>query len=87
MKKIVIEESGEGLLKLLGERVVVYCAIYIYSGILSGVNDTCIMLTDASIVYDTGELNASKWATSEKVPSKELYIQVSAIESFGVSSK
>lgn len=83
MKKIVIEDQNEGLLKLLGERVTLYCQTYIYSGILSGVNDDCVLLTNAEIVYDTGAFSEKSWSTSEKFPN-DWYVSKSMIESFGV---
>jgi hypothetical protein len=82
MKRIVEEVGGEGLEKFLGERITLFCANYIYTGTLSGVNDTCVLLTDASIVYETGELNAGGWTDAQKLPS-DWYVQLSAIESFG----
>jgi hypothetical protein len=45
MKKLVEEINGEGLDKLLGERVTLFCMNYIYTGKLSGVNSTCVLLT------------------------------------------
>lgn len=88
MKKLVsVEEvENEGLIGLLGERVTIYCASWIYSGKLVGVNDTFIKLEDAELVFDTGALNAAKFTTAEKFP-KEWYIQVSSIESFGLLGK
>lgn len=49
MKKIIEEKEGEGFEKLLGERITVFCANYIYTGTLSGVNETCLLLTNPSI--------------------------------------
>ena len=57
MKKIVDEVSGEGLEKLLGERVTLFCANYIYEGVLAGVNTSCVLLEDAAVVYETGPFN------------------------------
>jgi hypothetical protein len=87
MKKLVKceEVEGEGLLALLGKRVVVYCSNYIYTGTLLGVNDTCILLgNDVYIVFETGDFSASQYKDAQKI-SKEFYIQCSAIESFGIS--
>jgi len=56
MRKIVDEVMGEGLEKLLGERVTLFCLNYIYTGTLVGVNATLVLLHDAAIVYETGEL-------------------------------
>lgn len=83
MKCIVDEIKGEGFEKLLGEIVTVYCASYIYSGKLAGLNDTCLKLSDCYIVYDTGGHDTKTWGTAEKMPG-DWYIQLSSIESFGI---
>ena len=83
MRKIVEEVGGEGLEKLLGEVITLFCANYIYTGMLSGVNDTCVLLTDASIVYETGDFTDKGWKDAQKLPGKEWYVQTLAIESFG----
>ena len=85
MKKIVTvqEVDGEGLEGLLGKRVTLYCARFIYSGDLAGVNDTCVLLENAEIVFDTGELNSKTWSVSESLPNV-WYVQRQAVESFGV---
>ena len=83
MKKIVEEVQGEGLDKLLGERVTLFCLNYIYTGKLSGVNDTCVLLTDAAIVYETGEFSDREWKDAQSLPY-DWYVQKSAIESFGI---
>ena len=56
---------------------------YIYTGMLSGVNETCVLLTDAAIVYETGPLQDKKWTDSQSLPN-DWYVQIAAIESFGV---
>jgi len=88
MKKLVnvVEVEGEGLAALLGENVLLFCANYIYHGTLTGVNSTCILLEDASIVYETGELCANTFKDAQKLPNQH-YIQISAIESFGISGR
>jgi hypothetical protein len=85
MKKIVsvTEVAGEGLVKLMGERVTLFCVNYIYTGKLTGVNDTCVLLEDAGIVYETGELNNKDWSDHQKLPG-DWYVQLSAIESYGI---
>jgi hypothetical protein len=85
MKKIVSvqEVQGEGLVKLLGERVTLFCLNYIYTGKLAGVNDTCVLLEDAAVVYETGAFTDSKWKDAQKLPN-DWYVQLGAIESFGV---
>lgn len=83
MKKIV-EVSDEGLEGLMGDVVTLFCANYFYTGTLTGVNSTCVQLTDPSIVYETGSWANSDWENAEKLPTKSLYVQCAAIEAFGV---
>lgn len=83
MRKIVEEVSGDGLEKLLGERVTLFCLNYIYTGKLIGVNATCVLLESAAIVYETGELTDKKWKDAQSLPN-QWYVQLGAIESFGI---
>lgn len=84
MKKLVsVEEvEGEGLVGLLGEIVTLFCMNYIYTGKLVGVNDTCVRLDDAKIVYETGAFTTKTWQDAQSLPNA-WYVQTSAIESFG----
>jgi len=82
MKKIVKDAQGVGLVKLLGERVTLFCLNYIYTGMLVGVNDTCALLTDPAIVYETGAFSNPKWKDAQALPH-ELYVMTACIESFG----
>ena len=83
MKKLmsVTEVEGEGLLKLLGQRVTLFCMNYIYTGELVGVNDDCVLLKDAAIVYETGELSTKTWKDAQKLPN-DCYVMKRSIESF-----
>ena len=83
MKKLVEEVSGEGLVKLIGERVTLFCSNYIYTGKLIGVNDECILLEDCGIVYETGSFDDKKWKDYQKLPN-QFYIMKQAIEGFGL---
>jgi len=85
MKKIVTvaEVSGEGFDKLLGERVTLFCCVYIYTGKLIGVNTDCVLLEDAAIVYETGKLDDKSWKDAQKLPN-QWYVQKGLIESFGI---
>jgi hypothetical protein len=86
MKKIasVAEVSGKGMEALLGERVMLLCLNYIYSGVLEGVNSDCVLLADPSIVYETGEWSAKQWKDAQRLPCEKLYVNRRAIESFGI---
>ena len=83
MKKLVEEVSDECLIKLMGQRVTFFCMNYIYTGTLIGVNDLDVLLIDASIVYETGELNTGTWKDAQALPN-DLYIKLSAVESYMV---
>jgi hypothetical protein len=81
--KVLKEVSGEGFESLLGQTITVFCAVYIYTGELVGVNTTCIKLANPHIVYETGPFTDKKWKDAQALPN-EMYIQVGMIESFGV---
>lgn len=79
----VAEIPGEGLEALLGQQVTFFCAVYIYTGELIGVNNSCIKLKNPKIVYETGPFSEKNWKDAQSLPN-ELYLQVGMIESFGV---
>ena len=83
MKKIVTEVTGEGLEKLLGERVMLFAERYIYAGILAGVNETCVLLHDAKIVYETGAFDKPGYKDAQEIGGGEWYVSIGKIESFG----
>lgn len=89
MKKLVkVEEvSGEGLIALMGENVILFCMNYIYSGKLVGVNDTFVKLENPHIVYSTGAFTDKKFSDAQKLNVDEHYVQLSAIESFGLTKQ
>ena len=85
MKKLVkVEEvAGEGLLAVMGQTVTFFCMNYISAGKLVGVNDTCVKLENAHIVYETGAYTDKKFKDAQKL-NDEFYIQTNSIESYGV---
>lgn len=85
MKKLanVVEVEGEGFLALMGEVVTIFSLNYIYTGTLVGVNDTCVLLDDPSIVYETGAFDTKEWKDAQKLPN-QLYVQLNCIEAFGI---
>lgn len=86
MKKIVTEVEGEGLMKLLGSNVCLCCLNYIYAGKLVGVNNDCVLLEDAQIVYETGPWGEKKWKDAQALPGP-WYVAIGAIESYGLSGR
>jgi len=85
MKKVIFEELNEGLESLLGEKVLLLCANYFYVGVLEGVNESCILLKDPAIVYETGPWTDKQYKDVQKLHVDKFYVQRSAIESFGIS--
>ena len=85
MKKSVqiIEVENEGFMALIDEVITVFSLNYIYTGKLVGVNDTCILLDEPSIVYETGSFDSKDWKDAQKLPN-QLYVQMGCIESFGL---
>lgn len=84
MKKVVTvtEVDDEGLMSLIGKRVTFFCMNYIYTGDLTGVNETCVLLENPAIVYETGAFDTKTWKDAQKLPNS-IYIQLSAVEAFG----
>ena len=82
MKKIIETTDEAGLESLLGEQVALWCECYIYAGTLVGVNESCVLLDDAKVVYETGPLMEAGWKDAQSLPSP-WYVQVGKIESFG----
>jgi len=82
MKRLIEEVNGEGLEKLIGEKVTLLCMNYFYYGKLIGVNTDDVLLEDAHIIYDTGDWSQANWSDAQKVCA-ELYVRTSSIESFG----
>lgn len=87
MRKLVqtVEVDGEGLEALLGEHVMVWCANYIYSGTLAGVNERDILLEGAHVVYQTGPLTDSGYEDAQPLPGDGWYVRIDFIESYGMA--
>jgi len=85
MKKIIEEVEGEGLESLLGEYVTLWCCRYIYAGKLTGVNEKDVILSEAKIVYETGNLTEKGFNDAQDLPC-DWYIRTDTIESYGKMS-
>lgn len=85
MKKLVQVEKveGEGLVGLMGQNVTFFCAVYIYTGKLVGVDEMFVKLESPKIVYETGAFTDKAWKDAQPLLN-DLYIQLSAVESFGI---
>ncbi len=85
MKQIVkvTEVEGEGLLALMGEQVILFCGNFFYAGVLEGVNDDFVKLSEPRIVYETGAFTASAWKDAQPMGIEFAYVRIPAIEAFG----
>jgi len=82
MKRIVEETNLTGLDALMGEQVLLLCGNYFYAGKLTGVNKTIAELTDASIVYETGEWSAKAWKDAQPMGPGPTFVRIQWIEAF-----
>lgn len=90
MKRVIntTETEVDGLDKLLGEYVELYCLNYIYCGRLIGVNEFDVCLAECQIVYETGKLDDhSGYKFAESFSQDERFIQKAHIESYGLAPK
>lgn len=85
MKVLVESSEKEGLDSLMGKRILLMCAGYFYEGKLVGINDTCVKISDAHIVYETGSFSDSSYKDKQKLHADNWYVQTGLIESFGLS--
>lgn len=83
MKKLIEIVENEGLESLMGQTVTLFCQIYIYTGKLVGVNDSCVLLENPKIVYETGPFDDKSWKDAQAFPN-QIYVMKQAIECFGV---
>lgn len=86
MKQLVkVEEiEGEGLVGLLGKKITLFCANYIYRGVLVGVNTDFVKLNEAQIVYETGPFEDPKWKDAQTIGGA-WYVERCAVESYGLT--
>jgi hypothetical protein len=86
MKKLVkVEEvEAEGFAGLMGQTLTLFCANYIYRGKLIGIDDQCVKLDDAQVVYETGPFNDPKWRDAQALGGY-WYVERGAVESYGLT--
>jgi hypothetical protein len=81
MKRLVEIDEG-GFEAVFGERIWIWCTIYIYTGRLTAINDDHIELEEPLLIYETGDLAAGDWEDAQSLPSP-WRIMKAAIESWG----
>ena len=82
--KRVIETTDGGFDAMLGEKVTLFCGIYIYTGKLVGVNSDHLELDEPQVVYETGLLNSGSWKDAQALPSP-WRVMIQGIESWGAA--
>jgi hypothetical protein len=83
----VTEVEGTGMIGLLGKRVVLMCLNYIYEGVLDGVDETVVALSDAGIVYETGSWQHGEWENREALPAEQVFVRIDTVEAFFENTK
>ena len=83
MKRIVETNDG-GYDAMLGEKIVLFCGVYIYTGKLVGVNDDHLELDDAQLVYETGALATGPWKDAQDLPGR-WRVTKHGVESWGAA--
>ena len=83
----IVQSDANAFDQHLGKKIVIYACRFIYTGILEAVDNTTILLSDAHIIYDTGEHTKDKksWGVVEKCWTSDWAVQIASIESFGLS--
>ncbi len=80
--KRVVETDGGGFEAELGNKITLFCGVYIYTGQLVGANDDHVELNDAMLVYETGPLRDGEWQDAQSLPSP-WRVMFAGIESWG----
>ena len=83
MKTIITEDGKNSWESLLGKKVTLFCCRYIYTGKLIGIDEDSLLIEDAGIVYETGELTSKDWEDMQKLPNN-WYVTKASVESFGI---
>jgi predicted CopG family antitoxin len=83
IKDMLKEEDSlvKDLSELKGKLYTFWCTRYIYHGVVKEVNKSFLTLENASIVYSTGELDATSASDIQKLPH-DCNILIQSIESF-----
>lgn len=74
----------EDLVGHAGKHVVLFCANYIYEGVLNREDHEAVYIDEPAIIYQTGRWDQADWTRSERLPIPTLKIERSAIESSGL---
>lgn len=78
-----LSEGGfeEGLARLTGEYVWLWCVNYVYAGTILDVSSTDVLLDNPTIVLESGDFKDETFKEFENVPFN-VHVRTSAIESY-----
>jgi hypothetical protein len=76
--------TKRGLEALVGQKVLLLCANYFYTGKLVGVSDESAQLEKPAIVYETGPWDAKSYSDVQALPAEKWNVRLSMIESYGI---
>ncbi len=82
MKRIVEASELTGFEAMLGESIIILSGVYHYSGIVAGVNEDHLELSDPKLVYETGVWSDKNWKDAQPLPSP-WRVMLQSIESWG----
>lgn len=85
--RMLVEVKEDGLESLMGKKVILFCANYFYTGKLVGVNKSYVKLENPAIVYETGPFTDAEYKDEQPLGTKEHYVRIPAIESFGIAKE
>ena len=83
MKRLVEEVEDDGFTPFTGKRITLLCMNYFYTGKLVAVNKDFVELSDAAIIYETGEWTAKKWKDAQSLPGN-VRVRIATVEAYGV---
>jgi hypothetical protein len=83
MRRIVESDEG-GFEAMLGEKILLLCSAYFYTGKLVGVNADHVELEEPELVYLTGSWDSPGWDDAQKLPGV-WRVMLSHVESWGPS--
>jgi hypothetical protein len=77
----------DGLGEYLGKKVTIFGLNYIYHGTLVALSPTTAKLSDASIVYETGDFKSKEFKDVQSLCTDFWNVERQSIESFGTLNK
>lgn len=84
MKRLVEIDNDSFLESLMGQRITVFCARYIYTGDLIAISNDEILLKHPAIVYETGSFGSKDWKDAQQLPHDQFCIDRRSVESYGI---